>query len=105
MAMSKEERKARIEILNKLLVDDRDRLEASTVLAAMVELYTLVHMKISFMVGMIFNARSQTSAHTALWLSMRVVMMISWKEPIGYCGQHLQQILKWLKILRPLKGI
>ena len=43
MAMSKEERKARIEILNKLLVDDRDRLEASSMLAAMVELYTLVH--------------------------------------------------------------
>jgi hypothetical protein len=41
--MNKEERKARIEILKKLLDDDRDLLEASAVLAAMLELYTLVH--------------------------------------------------------------
>lgn len=43
MAMNKEERKARIEILKKLLEDDRDLLEASVMLAAMLELYTLVH--------------------------------------------------------------
>lgn len=43
MAMNKEERKARIEILKKLLDDDRDLLEASAMLAAMLELYTLAH--------------------------------------------------------------
>ncbi len=43
MAMNKEERKVRIEILKKLLDDDGDLLEASNMLAAMLELYTLVH--------------------------------------------------------------
>lgn len=43
MAMNKAERKARIEILNKLLKEEQDRLEAPAMLAAMIELYTLVH--------------------------------------------------------------
>ena len=43
MAMNREERKARIEILKKLLDEDRDLLEASTALAVMLELYMLVH--------------------------------------------------------------
>lgn len=43
MAMNKEERKVRIEILNKLLEDERDRLTTSSMIAAMLELYTLMH--------------------------------------------------------------
>ena len=43
MAMNKEERKARIEILNKLLENERDRLATSSMIAAMLELYTLMH--------------------------------------------------------------
>lgn len=43
MTMNKEERKARIEILNKLLENERDRLTTSSMIAAMLELYTLVH--------------------------------------------------------------
>ena len=43
MAMNKEERKARIEILNKLLENERDRLTTSSMIAAMLELYTLMY--------------------------------------------------------------
>lgn len=43
MTMSKEERKARIAVLNKLLETERDRLDPPVMLKAMIELYTLVH--------------------------------------------------------------
>lgn len=104
MAMNKEERKARIEILKKLLDDDGDLLEASNMIAVMLELYTLVHEDLIYGRNDLQREITDIRAHRTMAINAGCDDDLL-EKPIDYCGRHLQQILKWLKILRPLKVI